>query len=116
MNNETNFIKFAQDTIETSKGTGTISTLTTDIDITAVPFESNNENAPTHQVYAKSPRGKDIPVGGIWKKENQAGGSYFTISIKDIKFNANLGKFPGQDDLSLQAIIKWEPQQEQAAA
>ncbi|MDX1053329.1 DUF736 family protein [Sinorhizobium medicae] len=79
------------------------------MDIKAVPFESDNKKAPTHRVYAKSPRGHDIEVGGIWKKENQDGKPYYTLSIRKLRYNANLGRFPGQDDASLQAIIEWEP-------
>lgn len=47
-----------------------------------LPFASDNEKAPTHRVYAKSPRGHDIEVGGIWKKENQDGKPYYTLSIR----------------------------------
>ncbi|MER8759899.1 DUF736 domain-containing protein [Mesorhizobium sp. M0976] len=80
-----------------------------DLDINAVPFSPDNEKAPTHRVYAKSPRGHDIEVGGIWKKKNAEGKPYYTLSIKRLGFNANLGRFPGQDDPTLQAIIEWEP-------
>ncbi|MDX0433304.1 hypothetical protein GOL30_31890 [Sinorhizobium medicae] len=61
------------------------------------------------RVYAKSARGHDIEVGGIWKKENQDGKPYYTLSIRKLRYNANLGRFPGQDDASLQAIIEWVP-------
>ncbi|TIU18069.1 MAG: DUF736 domain-containing protein, partial [Mesorhizobium sp.] len=50
-----------------------------------------------------------IEVGGIWKKKNAEGKPYYTLSIKRLSFNANLGRFPGQDDPTLQAIIEWEP-------
>nr|WP_244564767.1 DUF736 domain-containing protein [Rhizobium sullae] len=63
----------------------------------------------THRVYAKSPRGHDIEVGGVCKKKNAEGKPYYTLSIKRLGFNANLGRFPGQDDPTLQAIIEWEP-------
>lgn len=95
--------------LDTAKGAGLISTIDRDMDIKVVPFESDNEKAPTHRVYAKSPRGHDIEVGGIWKKENQDGKPYYTLSIRKLRYNANLGRFPGQDDASLQAIIEWEP-------
>ncbi|MDX0980230.1 DUF736 family protein [Sinorhizobium meliloti] len=107
--NITNYIQFDGDNLDTAKGAGLISTIDRDMDIKVVPFESDNEKAPTHRVYAKSPRGHDIEVGGIWKKENQDGKSYYTLSIRKLRYNANLGRFPGQDDASLQAIIEWEP-------
>ncbi|MCO5965808.1 MULTISPECIES: DUF736 family protein [Sinorhizobium] len=107
--NITNYIQFDGDNLETAKGAGLISTIDRDMDIKVVPFESDNEKAPTHRVYAKSPRGHDIEVGGIWKKENQDGKPYYTLSIRKLRYNANLGRFPGQDDASLQAIIEWEP-------
>ncbi|MCO6425584.1 DUF736 family protein [Sinorhizobium meliloti] len=107
--NITNYIQFDGDNLDTAKGAGLISTIDRDMDIKVVPFESDNEKAPTHRVYAKSPRGHDIEVGGIWKKDNQDGKPYYTLSIRKLRYNANLGRFPGQDDASLQAIIEWEP-------
>ncbi|QQF06218.1 DUF736 family protein [Sinorhizobium meliloti] len=107
--NITNYIQFDGDNLDTAKGAGLISTIDRDMDIKVVPFESDNEKAPTHRVYAKSPRGHDSEVGGIWKKENQDGKPYYTLSIRKLRYNANLGRFPGQDDASLQAIIEWEP-------
>ncbi|MBP2238658.1 uncharacterized protein (DUF736 family) [Sinorhizobium kostiense] len=107
--NITNYIQFDGDNLDTAKGAGLISTIDRDMDIKVVPFESDNEKAPTHRVYAKSPRGHDIEVGGIWKKENQDGKPYYTLSIRKLRYNANLGRFPSQDDASLQAIIEWEP-------
>lgn len=41
-NKLTNFIQFDSDDIANAKGTGRISTLTHDIEISAVPFHSNN--------------------------------------------------------------------------
>ncbi|RMI14801.1 DUF736 family protein [Sinorhizobium meliloti] len=105
--NITNDIQFDGDDLDTAKGAGLISTIERDMDIKVVPFESDNEKAPTHRVYAKSPRG--IEVGGIWKKENQDGKPYYTLSIRKLRYNANLGRFPGHDDADLQAIIEWEP-------
>jgi uncharacterized protein (DUF736 family) len=105
----TNYIQFDADDLDAAKGKGLISTIERDLDIAAVPFSSDNEKAPTHRVYAKSPRGHDIEVGGIWKKKNAEGKPYYTLSIKRLSFNANLGRFPGQDDPTLQAIIEWEP-------
>lgn len=107
--NITNYIQFDGDNLDTAKGAGLISTIDRDMDIKVVPFDSDNEKAPTHRVYAKSPRGHDIEVGGIWKKANQDGKPYYTLSIRNLRYNANLGRFPGQDDASLQAIIEWEP-------
>ncbi|MDX0537950.1 DUF736 family protein [Sinorhizobium medicae] len=107
--NITNYIQFDSDNLDAAKGAGLISTIDRDMDIKVVPFESDNERAPTHRVYAKSPRGHDIEVGGIWKKENQDGKPYYTLSIRKLRYNANLGRLPGQDDASLQAIIEWEP-------
>lgn len=112
----TNIIKFQNDEIATSKGTGSISTLTFDIDVTIEPNNSENPMAPTHRVFARSPRGKLVECGGVWKKQNQdTGADYFTLSIRDYGFNANLGKAAGQDEDNLQAVIPWGPQQKEAA-
>ncbi|EFO31900.1 conserved hypothetical protein [Roseibium sp. TrichSKD4] len=107
--NITNYIQFENADLTVAVGTGLISTLDRDIDIKVVPFASDNDKAPTHRVYAKSPRGHDIEVGGIWKKTSQDGKTYYTLSIRKLHFNANLGRYPGQDDPSLQAVIEWEP-------
>lgn len=108
----TNLIKFQNDNIETSKGSGSISTLKFDVDVTVEPNNSDNPMAPTHRVFARSPRGKLVECGGVWKKENkETGADYFTLSIRDFNFNANLGKAASQDDDSVQAVIPWAPKE-----
>ncbi len=108
----TNVIKFQNNNIETSKGTGSISTLKFDIDITVEPNSSDNPMAPTHRVFARSPRGKLVECGGVWKKENkETGAEYFTLTIRDFNFNANLGKAANQDDDTVQAVIPWGPKE-----
>jgi len=108
----TNVIKFQNNNIETSKGTGSISTLKFDIDITVEPNSSDNPMAPSHRVFARSPRGKLVECGGVWKKENkETGAEYFTLTIRDFNFNANLGKAANQDDDTVQAVIPWGPKE-----
>ncbi|MDT6942471.1 DUF736 family protein [Brucella pseudogrignonensis] len=109
-NKITNFIQFDSEDLDTASGKGRISTLTDDIDIEVVPFNSENPDAPTHRVFAKSPRGFNIEVGGIWKRAKADGeGFKRNLSIRRLNYNANLGRFGGQDDPSLQAILEWEP-------
>ena len=69
----TNCIKFTSADFETAKGVGSISTLTFDLDITVEP--SANPMAPTHRVLGRSPRGKLVECGGIWKKQNKKTGA-----------------------------------------
>ena len=112
----TNIIKFHNDNIENSKGSGSISTLTFDVDVTLEPNNSDHPMAPTHRVFSRSPRGKRVECGGVWKKENkETGAEYFTLTIRDYGFNANLGIAAGQDDKSVQAVIPWGPQMKEAA-
>lgn len=49
-NEITNFIQFDSEDLDTASGKGRISTLTDDIDIEVVPFNSENPDAPTHRV------------------------------------------------------------------
>ena len=106
----TNCIKFESTDIETSKGSGSISTLTFDLDITVEPIVSDNPMAPTHRVLGRSPRGRLVECGGIWKKQNrETGADYFSMTVRDYAFNANLGKAASQDDDALQATIPWGP-------
>ena len=78
--------------------------------ITVEPVAITNPMAPTHRVLGRSPRGKLVECGGIWKKQNkETGADYYTLTIRDHGFNANLGKAANQDDLSLQAVIPWGP-------
>ena len=107
----TNYIQFNSDEFETATGTGLLSTLERDIEIKVIPFNSTNPKAPTHRVFGRSPRGLDIEIGGIWKKSNAENKPYYSLSVKSLKLNANLGRFPGQDDPTLQAIIAWAPQE-----
>lgn len=104
----TNFIQFNGNNIATATGTGRFSSLTHDIELKAVPFTSDNPDAPTHRVFGKSPAGYELEVGGIWQGKNQQGGVKYTLHVKPLRLNANLGRFPGQDDETLQAIIPWE--------
>lgn len=108
MPNITNYIQFESDDIDKVGGKGRISTLDRDIEITVTPFQSDKDKAPTHSVYAKSPAGYDINVGAIWQGENAQGGMYRYLTLKRLDFRANLGRFAGQDDGSLQAIIEWD--------
>jgi len=105
----TNTLTFANETLETARAEGQISTLTQDIKIIAEPFKSKNPKAPTHRLYGFSPAGHKLEIGGIWKKDNAEGKPYFTVSVKapGFAYNANLGKAPYQDDLKIQAIIPW---------
>lgn len=106
----TNCIKFESTDIETSKGVGSISTLTFDIDITVELITNDNPMAPTHRVLGRSPRGRLVECGGVWKKQNRdTGADYFTVTIRDFGFNANLGKAANHDDPTLQAVIAWGP-------
>jgi uncharacterized protein (DUF736 family) len=106
MTSITNYLHFD---VDFNTATGRISTLDRDLEITAVRFTSDNPLAPSHQLFAQSPGGYAIQVGGIWAKENNEGRKYYSLSIKRMGFNANLGKFPSQDDTTLQAIIEWDP-------
>jgi len=99
-------IKFNNDKIETA--TGSISTLTFDLDITVESITSDNPLGPTHRVLGCSPRGKLVECGGIWKKQNkETGADYFTLTVRDYSLNANFGKAANQKDAALQAIIPW---------
>ena len=112
-----NIIKFEKDDIENSRGQGTIATLTFDAEIILEPNTSDNAQAPTHRVLAKSPQGRLFECGGVWKKHHQVtGDEYFTINIREFNFNANLGQAAGQDDVSVQVVIAWAPQSQQAYA
>ncbi|MCI5042975.1 MAG: DUF736 family protein [Donghicola eburneus] len=79
-----------------------------------LPISSDNPMAPTHRVLGCSPRGRLVECGGIWKKQNRdSGADYFTLTIRDFGFNANLGKAANQDDDTLQAVIPWGPKESQ---
>ncbi|WP_420337184.1 DUF736 domain-containing protein [Roseibium sp.] len=100
--NLTNYIQFAGD-----KLTGNIATLSFDVDVSGEAFHSDNDKAPKFQLYAKSPAGRRIQIGGIWERANAKGDPFFTLTINTghSKFYANLGLYPGQDDDTLQAVI-----------
>ena len=47
---------------------------------------------------------------GFRKKQNrETGADYFTLTIRDYGFNADLQKAAHQDDTALLAIIPWGP-------
>ena len=74
---------------------------------TGEALHSDNEKAPKFRLYAKSPAGKRIDIGGIWERNNANGDPYFSLTINTghSKFYANLGRYPDQDDDTLQAVI-----------
>lgn len=58
--------------------------------------------AATHCVLSRAPRGKLFECGGIWRKQNtETGTDYYTLTIRDHRFSANLGKAASRDDMSL---------------
>ena len=101
-----NFIRINED----NTISGNIASISYDLDITGEAFTSTNAKAPVYRLFAKSPRGRRIEVGGIWKKKNQTGGDYLSLSVNTGhgRLNANLGRFPGQDDEDLMAVIPWD--------
>lgn len=101
----TNFIRFDDRNIEGSVGHGRISTLDFGFEITVTPHNATVDRAPSHSVYATSPDGFQISVGAIWSGTNRRGGRKWTLSIPSKAFIANLGRYPGQTDAALQAVI-----------
>ncbi len=70
---------------------------------------STLEPEPVRRYEREHPR-RRIEIGGIWEKQKKTGdGTYFSLSADTGfgKLNANLGRFPGQDDESLMAVIAW---------
>ncbi|NTF52740.1 DUF736 domain-containing protein [Agrobacterium rhizogenes] len=103
----TNYVQFTDDG-KTLKGN--IASISYDIDIVGETYASDNPKAPAFRLFAKSPRGSRVEIGGIWKKRNQSGGEYFTLTVNTGygKLNANLGRYPGHDDAELLAVIPWD--------
>lgn len=97
-----NFIK-----IDGDKLTGNIASMAFDIDVTGERFESDNDKAPVFRLFARTPRGRAIQVGGIWERLNQQDKPYLALTVDTGhgRFFANLGRYPGQDDDELYAII-----------
>jgi uncharacterized protein (DUF736 family) len=105
MKNLSNFIHF-----DGNSFTGNLASLAYDINITGQRVSSSNEKAPIYRVFAKSPAGRDIEIGGIWENQRQDGtGTYKSLIVNTghSKLRANLGRFPGQDDENLMAVIPW---------
>ncbi len=102
-------VNFIQINPETNRIIGNIATLSFDIDITGEILDSTNAKAPTFRLYAMTPRKRRIDIGGIWTKQNGEGIDYFSLSVNTGfgRYNANLGRYPGQDDGNLFAVIPW---------
>lgn len=102
-------INYIQLDTEEKTLTGNIASLAFDIEITGEAYESDNEKAPVFRIYGTTPRGRRIEIGGIWEKTNRESNKYYTLSVNTghAKLNANLGRYPGQDDEQLMAIIPW---------
>jgi len=105
MSDLVNFIRFNETGLS-----GNIASMAYDIDLTGEEIGSTNPKAPVYRLLARTPKGRSVEIGGIWKKTNQTGGDYYTLSVNTGygRFNANLGRFPGQDDDDLMAVIPWD--------
>ncbi|MCY1740619.1 DUF736 family protein [Ensifer sp. SL37] len=103
----TNYVRFFNGgkTLE-----GNVASICYDIDIAGEAYTSGNPKAPVYRIFAKSPRGKRIEIGVVWRKKNQYGGDYYqmTVATGYGKFHAKLGRHTGQDDDSLLAVIPWD--------
>jgi hypothetical protein len=75
--------------------------------------EHENPMAPTHRVLGRSPRGKLVECGGIWKKQNKegTGADYYTLTIRDHGFSTPTSARPRTRTICppLQAVIPWGP-------
>ncbi|GLR60433.1 DUF736 domain-containing protein [Rhizobium indigoferae] len=106
MSEISNFIRFNED----GTLTGNIASISYDLDIAGKENRSTNPDAPVYRLYAKSPRGRQVEIGAVWQRKNQNGGDYYSVFISTGhgKLNANLGRYPGQDDDALMAVIPWD--------
>ena len=86
---------------------GNIATLAFDIDVIGTPVNSDNEKAPKFRLFSSSPRGRRVEVGGVWENQNADGKPYCSLTLHTGhgRFYANLGRYPGQDDDDLFAVI-----------
>lgn len=102
MKDLTNFISMDGESLS-----GNVATLAFDIDFKGEPVRSDNPDAPKFRLFAKSPRGRDIEIGALWQNMNREDKRYFSISLETGygRFHANLGRYPGQDDETLYAVI-----------
>lgn len=99
-----NFIQFDNDRL-----TGNIATLSFDVDLTGEALNSENPKAPVFRRLGRTPRNRPIEVGAIWKKQKRRDEDCYTLTVNTGhgKIHANLGRFPGQDDDTLMAVIPW---------
>ncbi|MGI2036362.1 DUF736 domain-containing protein [Rhizobium panacihumi] len=93
--------------IDGTKITGNIATLSFDIDVAGEPVNSDNEKAPKYRLFARSPKGKNVEVGGIWERLNADDKPYLALTLNTghSRWYANLGRYPGQDDDTILAVI-----------
>jgi uncharacterized protein (DUF736 family) len=103
MTDLTNFVR-----IDGNKLIGNVATLTFDIDFTGEPVVSDNPDAPKYRIFAKSPRGRRIEVGALWQNTNRDEKPYYSVSLNTGhgRFYANLGRYPGQEEDNVFAVIE----------
>lgn len=72
---------------------GYIASVHFDLEIALRPnTQSTGENAPDMLVFAKSPRGREIQIGGMWERISRAEKPYMamTVRIEDRQISANI--------------------------
>ncbi|NTG05105.1 DUF736 domain-containing protein [Agrobacterium rhizogenes] len=74
----TNYVEFSKDRKSLR---GNIASISYDIDIAGETYISENPKAPAYRLFAESPLGRRIEIGGIWEKQNQSGSNYYTLTI-----------------------------------
>lgn len=75
--------------------------------MTGEPVNSDNEKAPKWRLFARSPKGRQVEVGGIWERINTDDKPYLALTLNTghSRWYANLGRYSGKDDDSILAVI-----------
>jgi len=105
--------KFDDQDLFNSKGIISLNTPQFSVDLEARPTTTDNETAPSHELWGPDARGVSIQWGVLFPKESNAGNDYFNIVINGWNWRANLVTDGNQDDVTVLSILPWSKPKQQ---
>ncbi len=78
-----------------------------DLIVTRNSSDERSEDSPDYIIYTKSPKGRLIEVGGVWKRICETDNDYLslTITIDGREYRAN--SFPKKDGSGVLVLREW---------
>lgn len=98
---------FETQNLPTSKAIININDPRFSIELEARPVTSDNESAPSHELWGEDARGFQIKWGVMFEKRTEKAGLYYNITIPAFEYRADLYMTKNQDDIRQRTVVQW---------